>query len=134
MSNEDVENIHLRLRAELERLGLSLAAASRAAGESSPQRLKDVMSGKQKCPVDLIARLAIAGVDLIYVLTGERASVPPQNSACLSEAFEIAKDLPDDAQEEILQRVKEKQRTVAREQALRDQIERMELLLAQRIA
>lgn len=72
MSNDLVEHIPVRLRSEIDRMGLSLAAASRAAGESSPQRLKDVMSGKQKCPVELIARLAGTGVDLIYVLTGER--------------------------------------------------------------
>ena len=60
------------MREEFERLGLTMAAASRAAGESSPQRIKDVMGGKQKCPVDLLARLGGIGVDLIYVLMAER--------------------------------------------------------------
>ena len=74
MSNDLVEHIHLRLREEIERCGLSLAAASRAAAETGPQRLKDIIAGRQKCPVDLLARLAPSGVDLIYVLTGERWS------------------------------------------------------------
>ncbi|MCY1296601.1 hypothetical protein D9M68_435540 [compost metagenome] len=88
MSNDSVDQIPLRLREEIERVGLSMAAASRAAGESSPQRLKDVMAGKQKCPVDLLARLSTAGVDLIYVMTGERWS---SNRA-------LTPDLPPDEQ------------------------------------
>lgn len=71
--------IHVRLREEIDRCGLSLAAASRAAGESSPQRLKEVVSGRQKCPADLVAKLVVIGVDAQYVLVGERAQIakPP---------------------------------------------------------
>ncbi|AVU75458.1 hypothetical protein CRX69_09665 [Pseudomonas rhizophila] len=56
-----------------------MAAASRAAGESSPQRLKEVVSGRQKCPADLVAKLVVIGVDAQYVLVGERAQIakPP---------------------------------------------------------
>lgn len=72
MSNDLVELIHVRLREEIDRCGMSLAAASRAAQESSPQRLKDVVSGRQKCPADLVARLMVIGVDAMYVLTGDR--------------------------------------------------------------
>ncbi len=43
------------------------------AGEKSPQRVKDVVSGKQRCPSDLLARLDGAGVDALYVLTGRRS-------------------------------------------------------------
>lgn len=75
MSTELVENIPQRIREEISLLGLSLAETSRRAGESSPQRLKDVLSGRQKCPADLVAKLASLGVDIFYVLTGER-SVP----------------------------------------------------------
>lgn len=63
-----------------------MAAASRAAGETSPQRLKDVVSGRQKCPADLIARLAVVGVDISYVLTGQRpaaAELTPDETALL---------------------------------------------------
>lgn len=73
MSTDLVELIHVRLREEIDRCGLSLAAASRAANETSSQRLKDVVSGRQKCPADLIAKLMVIGVDAMYVLTGERS-------------------------------------------------------------
>lgn len=72
MSTDLVEHLHLRLREEIDRCGLSLAAASRAAGETSPQRLKEVVSGRQKCPADLVAKLLVIGVDAQYVLIGER--------------------------------------------------------------
>ncbi len=72
MSNVLVENIPQRIREEISLLGLSLAETSRRAGENSPQRLKDVLSGRQKCSADLLARLATLGVDISYVLTGER--------------------------------------------------------------
>ncbi|WP_434675937.1 hypothetical protein [Pseudomonas sp. D3-10] len=72
-----VEYIHVRLREEIDRCGVSLAAASRGAGEASPQRLKEVVSGRQKCPADLVAKLAAIGVDVQYVLTGERVQAAP---------------------------------------------------------
>ncbi|WP_418647255.1 hypothetical protein ACNQFN_18845 [Thauera butanivorans] len=77
MSTDSVDSIHLRLREEIDRVGLSLAAAARAAGESSPQRIKDVVSGKQRCPSDLLARLNGTGVDIFYVLTGQRSDEAP---------------------------------------------------------
>ncbi|NMX60217.1 hypothetical protein [Pseudomonas sp. WS 5079] len=73
MSTDLVELIHVRLREEIDRCGMSLAAASRAANETSSQRLKDVVSGRQKCPADLIAKLMGIGVDAMYVLTGDRS-------------------------------------------------------------
>ncbi|SFT54831.1 Phage repressor protein C, contains Cro/C1-type HTH and peptisase s24 domains [Halomonas saccharevitans] len=77
-----VEEIPSRLREELNRLNLSMAAAARNAGESSSQRLKDVLSGRQKCPVDLLARLESLGVDIFYVLTGRlHAETEPEASA-----------------------------------------------------
>lgn len=48
-----------------------MAAASREMGEKSPQRLKDVVSGRQKLPADMLAAAAALGVDIIYVLTGK---------------------------------------------------------------
>ncbi|MCL7930453.1 hypothetical protein [Halomonas llamarensis] len=54
-------------------MGFSLAEASRRAGENSPQRLKDVLAGRQKCSADLVARLAPLGVDIFYVMTGQRS-------------------------------------------------------------
>lgn len=81
MSTDLVELIHVRLREEIDRCGLSLAAASRAANESSPQRLKDVVAGRQKCSADLVAKLMVVGVDALYVLGGEHASAHPTKLA-----------------------------------------------------
>lgn len=71
MSNDSVGFLHLRLREELDRIGIKLAAASRAAGEPNAQRLKDVVSGRVRCPADLVERLAPTGIDVMYVITGE---------------------------------------------------------------
>ncbi|WP_409284326.1 hypothetical protein [Pseudomonas protegens] len=81
MSSEMVESIHVRLREEIDSCGLSLAAASRAADEASPQRLKDVVSGRQKCSADLLAKLMVVGVDVLYVLSGVRAKARPAELA-----------------------------------------------------
>ena len=72
MSIKKVEEIHLRLKEEIIRLGFSLAKASREMGESSPQRLKDVTNGRQKLPTELLASAFLIGVDIIYVVTGEQ--------------------------------------------------------------
>lgn len=69
-----LDEIRIRLRQEIDRSGLSLAAASRAAGEPSPQHLKDVVSGRQKCTADLLAKLISIGVDSGYVLTGQSSA------------------------------------------------------------
>lgn len=77
MSSDLVDHIHLRLKEELKRCGVTLASASRSIGESSPQRLKDVVSGRQKCPADLVARLIAVGIDPVYVLSGVVQEPPP---------------------------------------------------------
>lgn len=74
MSSGDVEHIHHRIREELTNKKLSLAEAARRAGERDSQRLKDVVAGKQKCPIDLLARLIPLGIDFQYVLTGQRST------------------------------------------------------------
>jgi hypothetical protein len=91
MSMNDVDNIPARLRGEFDRLGLPLAHASRAAGENSPQRLKDVVSGKQRCPVDLLARLEPLGVDIFYVVTGKRGG---EREQAPTELLPSALDMP----------------------------------------
>jgi len=70
VSSDSVEDIHVRLREEIERCGYSLAAASRAIGDTGPQSLKDVVAGRKKCPAELVGRLSVIGVDIFYVLTG----------------------------------------------------------------
>ena len=77
MSIINVDNIHLRLKEEIVALGFSLAKASREMGESGPQRLKDVTNGRQKLPAEMLANATLIGVDIIYVLTGQRGNVIP---------------------------------------------------------
>lgn len=73
MSSVLVEELHERIRLELKRLGLSLAAASRAIGEEdNMQNLKDVVNGRKRCPAEFVGKLAGIGVDAVYVLTGQR--------------------------------------------------------------
>lgn len=74
MSSDYVEEIHIRLREELELQGLSLADASRAIGDATSQGLRDVCSGRKRATAELIGRLSVTGIDVRYVLTGERAS------------------------------------------------------------
>ena len=74
MSTDSVENFAFRLREEIDSRGISLADAARAAGEPGLQRIKDVVSGKQRCPIELLSRLA-GVVDVFYVLTGQRSGV-----------------------------------------------------------
>ncbi|THF62189.1 hypothetical protein [Pseudothauera rhizosphaerae] len=92
MSTDLVEQINLRLREEIARAGLTLAAAARAAGEASPQRMKDVAAGKQRCPIDLLARLDGTGIDVLYVLTGRRGPGNRPISATFSADEDILID------------------------------------------
>jgi hypothetical protein len=85
VSIKNVDKIHLRFKEEITELGFSLAKAAREMGESSPQRLKDVTNGRQKLPTDMLASATLIGVDIFYVLTGERnqqvAELSTQESA-----------------------------------------------------
>ncbi|MCL2076045.1 MAG: helix-turn-helix domain-containing protein [Betaproteobacteria bacterium] len=84
MSTDSVENFAFRLREEIDSRRMSLADAARAAGEPGLQRIKDVVSGKQRCPIDLLARLADV-VDVLYILTGERGgAVSPDEHELLT--------------------------------------------------
>lgn len=72
MSTRKVELIHIRLKSELERLGMKPAAAAKAAGEPDSQGLRDVLGGRKRLSAELLAALSVAGVDVAYVLTGVR--------------------------------------------------------------
>ena len=72
MSTGIGEDITLRLREEIQRLGFSQAKVAALAGEKTPHRIKAVLSGRQKCPPDLLGALTEIGVDTIYVLTGRQ--------------------------------------------------------------
>lgn len=71
MSTDFVESIHVRLRDELKRLGLSMAEAARQIEEDDSQGLRDVCSGRKRASAELIAKLStINGLNVYYVLTG----------------------------------------------------------------
>lgn len=73
MSMVDVEMLLARLREELSRFG-SIAEASRRIGEPNALGLRDVCNGRKRLTAELLARLALEGVDPLYVLTGKRLS------------------------------------------------------------
>jgi hypothetical protein len=66
--------IHVRLKEELERLGIKPAAAAKAAGEADSQGLRDVLGGRKRLSADLLAALESVGVDVSYVLLGRRGA------------------------------------------------------------
>lgn len=76
-----MEHIHIRLREELERLGLSMAEAARLIGEESSQGIRDVCSGRKRASAELVAKLATAEADVLYILTGQRSGHHTASSA-----------------------------------------------------
>lgn len=81
-----MEQIHVFLKNELDRLKISAAQAARDANEPDSQGLRDVLSGRKRLTADLLGSLVAAtGLDALYVLTGVR-SAP------------VAKPLPADEQ------------------------------------
>lgn len=71
-SSDIVENIHIRMREEIESQGLSMADAARNMGEKNAQRLRDIVNGRQKLSAEMLAKSAVIGIDVNYVLTGDR--------------------------------------------------------------
>ena len=67
--------LHVRLKEELDRLGLKPAAAAKAVGEQDSQGLRDVLGGRKRLSAELLAALSATGVDVAYVLTGQRADM-----------------------------------------------------------
>lgn len=67
-----MEEIHSRLRSELEAKGLSAAQAARDAGEADSQGLRDVLAGRKRLSAELLGALVRGtGIDGAYVLTGQ---------------------------------------------------------------
>ena len=67
----DVENLHDRIRLELDRLSLTQAEAARRMGESDSQNVRDVCSGRKRVTAEFLAKLATIHVDVLFVLTGQ---------------------------------------------------------------
>lgn len=74
MSSIGVENLHDRIRLELERLGLTQAEAARRMGEPDSQNLRDVCSGRKRVTAEFLTKLATIHVDVLFVLTGQKDS------------------------------------------------------------
>ena len=72
-----MELIHIRLREEIERVyGVArgaLAQAARDMGLEGVQELSDVALARKRVTANLLAQLAPLGVDVQYVVTGQRA-------------------------------------------------------------
>ena len=85
-----MEEIHERFRAELDRLGLSMAAAARAMGDPDAQGLRDACSGRKRITAEMLAKTVPLGVDAIFVLTGQRtqpveSTLTPEEQALLDK-------------------------------------------------
>lgn len=83
-----VEQIHIRLREELDRMGLSAAQAARNAGLPDSQGLRDVLAGRKRLAAELLAQLAHgAGIDAAFVVTGQRDYEPPPPLSAEEQVF-----------------------------------------------
>lgn len=63
-----------RIREVMGRRGLTIEAFANALGEK-PQRVKDVLRGKQRVPEEMLVALARMHEDVVYLLTGMPAAV-----------------------------------------------------------
>ncbi len=70
------QGITERFTEEVQRTELPVSEVARRMGEASHQRVRDVMRGKQRLPADMLAKAALIGFDVNYILTG----TPPQLS------------------------------------------------------
>lgn len=66
------EEIAQRFKKEIERTQLSNCELACQIGEPHPQRIRDVLRGKQRLPADMLSRAATIGIDVMYVVSGER--------------------------------------------------------------
>lgn len=102
MSSSFVELIHIRLRDELKRLGLSMAAAARKIGEDDSQGLRDVCNGRKRASAELIAKLSmIDGLNVYYVLTGVSVGATTVLTARESALVENYRAADDDAKKAL---------------------------------
>jgi len=114
-----------RLKEERERLGLTIVAFADVAGAKKNTVIdwqKDVSSP----PAVKLSALAEVGVDVLYVLTGQRsqAAPPPEPSITLNRKerafWDMFKELDEQDQREIYQDIKEKKRIADMEKRLQE--------------
>lgn len=65
-----------RLKAELKAGQMSQAKAARVAGLPDSQGLRDALTGRKRLSAELLASLAHAGIDVLFVLIGRRSIAP----------------------------------------------------------
>ncbi len=90
-----------RLREELDRLDVSITAAAEAAGEKNSDRLRQVLTAKQRCPLELLSALEPCGVDVYYVLTGSRTAGSTVLTARESTLVENYRAAPEEAKKAL---------------------------------
>ena len=130
-----------RIREVMDARGLTVEAFAREIGDK-PQRVKDVLRGKQRVPEDMLASLARMRIDVAYLLTGipsaghaklaaigqasdlmQKAGVPKALGAelmpALIDALERASELPpaEQALVEAFRRCSEADRQVLQQMA-----------------
>lgn len=75
-----------RVRSERERLGLTQAELGERCGVGRKTQF-NYESGERQPDADYLSRAAAVGVDVLYVLTGERAPISPEPGAAFSAAL-----------------------------------------------
>ena len=90
-----------RLRQELDRLDVSIAEAAEVAGEKNSDRLRQVLTARQRCPLELLSALEPAGVDVYFVLTGLKSGTATTLSARESALLENYRAAPEDAKKAL---------------------------------
>ena len=98
--------LHVRLKEELDRLGLKPASAARAIGEPDSQGLRDVLGNRKRLSAELLAAFAAIGVDVSYVVTGQRgeSALSAEERLLLERYRESPKPLRDAALRVLLGR------------------------------
>lgn len=76
-----------RIKEVMAQRGMTVEAFATAIGDK-PQRVKDVLRGKQRVPEDMLVALAGMKVDVAYLLTGMPAAVHSKLGA-ISQASEL---------------------------------------------
>ncbi len=86
MVGVETSTIGSRLRSERLRLGVSQSALAEACGAKKTSQI-NYEAGRTYPDADYLVKAAAVGVDVLYVLTGERAPISPEPGAAFSAAL-----------------------------------------------